>query len=176
MTRLLLSVCLIALEILLFSFVYLMCSGTQGPVYPHLCCASMPSYLQPQSRILNMRAPSPQATYCAPKGSKVSSKSTCLVLVDFLVLLLVLLTGLLCLLPVAVVTRFLSVGELVLILGTSVLHVLAVARGNAVSVSVGRWEDRRALVSVTALVSIAALRRRWSRAVLIVAVVCRPTY
>ena len=89
--------------------------------------------------------------------------STILVIVGLLVLLLVLLPGLLCLLPVAVVTRLVRLGELVLILSTGILHILAIARGDAVSIIVGRGQDRRGLVSValvTVTTLVVALRRR----------------
>lgn len=82
---------------------------------------------------------------------------TRLVLVDLLVLLLILLTGLLGLLPVTVVTGLVGLGKLVLVLSAGILHVLTVARGDAVTVSVGRGEDRRGLISVAALVTVTTL-------------------
>lgn len=93
-----------------------------------------------------------------------------LVLVDLLILLLILLPGLLSLLPVTAVTRLVRLGKSVLVIGTGFLHVLTIARGDAVSIIVGRGQNRRGLISV-ALVTVTTLRRRWGRAVLIVAVV-----
>lgn len=109
-----------------------------------------------------------QATDYAWKTQSAVFDRTSLVLVRLLVLLLVLLPGLLCLLPVAVVTRLVRLSELVLVLGTGILDVLTVARGDAISVSISGGQDRRRLVSVALVVTalVVVLRGR-SRAVLI---------
>lgn len=93
-----------------------------------------------------------------PVGHKIPFDSTSLVLVDLLVLLLVLLPGLLSLLPVTAITRLMRLGKRVLVIGTGLLNILTIARGDAVSIIVGRGQDRRGLISVALVV---ALRRGW---------------
>lgn len=114
-----------------------------------------------------------------PERHKVPSDAKTLVLVRLLVRLFVLLPGLLCLLPVAVVTRLVRLGELVLVLGTGILDVLTVARRDAVSISIGRGQDCRRLVSVALVSVVTALVvvLRWrGRAVLIIVAVIYCSY
>lgn len=89
---------------------------------------------------------------------------TWLVLVNLLVLLLILLPGLLSLLPVTLVTRLMGLGKSVLVISTGFLHVLAVARGDAVSIIVGGGQDRRGLIPValTTVTTLVVALGRWS--------------
>lgn len=113
--------------------------------------------IQRQSGILNAECLSQATRYAWKTKCRLTRRR--LVLVDLLVLLFVLLPGLLSLLPVTAVTRLVRLGKRVLVIGTGFLHVFAIARGDAVSIIVGRWQDRRGLVTVTTLV--VALRRGW---------------
>lgn len=99
-----------------------------------------------------------------PERHEAQLEVTRLVLVDLLVLLLILLPGLLSLLPVTLITGLVGLGKRVLVIGTGFLHVLAVTRGDAVSIIVSGGQDRRGLIPIalTTVTTLVVALGRWS--------------